>query len=160
MKKIIGCLLAILMLTALVGCGVKEKIAEKAAEKFIEGIGGGQVDIDGDKVTVKGEDGETLTVGGADWPTSDIAKAIPEFTKGEIASVMEVENGMMVTVESVKEADYEDYLEKIKKDFAADAFESNSEDYRAYGASNSDGVSVQVMFGDDSVSITVSKEPN
>lgn len=115
MKTITSCLLAILLLTALVGCGVQEKIAEKTTEKLIEGIAGGQVDIKGDQVTVKGKDGETFTVGGTDWPTSDMAKAIPKFTKGEVSSVLEVENGMMVTVEGVEASDYEDYLKKSKR---------------------------------------------
>lgn len=160
MKKLLIGLLILLLALSIVGCGVKEKLEEKAGEALAEkilGDAGVDVDLNSDKVVIKGEDGETFTVGGTDWPASNIAKAIPEFTKGEITSVMEAESGVMVMVESVTEVDYEDYLEKIKQDFTEDAFEFNSQDSRAYGGSNGDGVSVQVMFGSDSVSITVSK---
>lgn len=158
MKRSICCLLAVLLLTALAGCGVKEKIAEKAAEEFIEGIGGGQVDIDGDEVIIKGENGEEFTVGSGEWPDSEISREVPKFTKGEITSVLDVGNGFMVTVESVDESDYEAYLEDIKKDFTVDSYETNAEDYRAYGGSTSEGVNVQLTYSGNAVSITVAKD--
>ncbi len=161
MKKTLCCLLALLLLTALVGCGVKDKIqekaAEKAAEQFIEGMGGGSVDIDGDKVTIKDEAGGELTLGGTEWPDSDLAKSIPEFTKGQITTVMEGGDGLVVAIDSVEKADYDSYLTAIKKDFATDAYEMNTEDYSSYGAANADGVSVFLQYGSNSLSISVSK---
>ncbi len=162
MKRIISCLLAVLLFASLAGCGLAEKLekkaGEKAAEGFLGGIGGGDVDIDGDKMTFKGEDGEAFTMGGTEWPASELAKVIPEFTKGEITSVIESSDGVMVGVDSVEEADYGSYLEDIKKDFTADAYEMNSEDYKSYSAGNADGVIVFLQYGNNSLSITVTRE--
>ncbi len=156
-KKIALICCFILIVSALAGCGVKQKAEEKVAEKIVEGIGGGDVDIDGDKITVKGKDGGEFTMGSTEWPDSEIAKAIPEFTKGKINAVIESTEGVIIAVDSVEEADYKNYLETIKTDFADDAYEMNTQDYSSYGASNSNGVGVLLRYGDNSLSITVTK---
>ncbi len=158
MKKIIGCLLAALMLAALVGCGVKEKIAEKAAEKFMEDIGGGQVDIDGDKVVIKGEDGQALTIGAGEWPSSDLAKSIPEFKGGKIASVMEAEDSLFIMIEEASGEDFTAYLNEIKKIFTEETYEISTGTGMMYAAVNGEGVTVTLTYEKDAgFSITASK---
>lgn len=157
MKKLMAFLLVLLMAAALVGCGVGEAVAEKATEKAIETAGGGDVDIDGDTVTVKGEDGETLTMGGTQWPDSELIKNIPEFKKGDVSSVMDSADAVWVILESVKEEDAEEYLETIKKEYAQESFEANSEGSITYGAKNEAGVGVSLQFSDGTLTIVVSK---
>lgn len=68
-----------------------------------------------------------------------------------------MENGVMITLSGVEKSDYEDYLEKIKKDFTQDVYEIDSEDYCAFSGTNGDGISVALTFGGDAMSIGVSK---
>lgn len=157
MKKIIACLLTFLMLATLAGCGAKEKAEEKLTEKVIEEAGGGDVDIDGDKVTIKGEDGEELVVGSTEWPTSDLAKSIPEFKEGKITAVLDSEDSILVTLESVKVEDATAYFETIKNEFTVEAFEVNSEGYISYGAQNEDGVGITLQYSEETFTITASK---
>ena len=61
MKKILVGILTVMLLLLFTACGAKEKIEEKAgeaiAEKIIEEAGGNEVDIEGDTIKIKGEDG-------------------------------------------------------------------------------------------------------
>lgn len=158
MKKIITFLLAFMMLATLVGCGAKEKAEEKLTEKVIEEAGGGDVDIDGDKVTIKGEDGEELVVGSTEWPTSELAKSIPEFKEGKITAVLDSEDSILVTLESVKVKDATAYFETIKNEFTVEAFEVNSDGYISYGAKNAEGVGITLQYSEETFTITASKE--
>ncbi len=162
MRKYLISFLVLTMVLALAGCGAKEKLQEKAAEavaeKVIEKSGGGDVDIDGDKVTVKGEKGEAFTFGGGEWPTTDLAKAIPEFKAGKIITVLSSDDAVSIALEEVKKEDAEAYFEKIKKDFKEDAYEVNSDNAIAYGAKNKDGVSVGLQYSQENFSITLIKE--
>ena len=81
MKKILICLLTFMLLFLFTGCGSKEKLGEKIAEKVFEEAGGGDLDIEGDKVTIKGDNGEKVTFGDNKWPT----KNIPELKDGVVA---------------------------------------------------------------------------
>lgn len=161
MKKLIVSLIALLMLVSLAGCGTKEKAEEKAAaaitEKAIENATGGNVDIDDDKMTITGENGESLTVGSSEWPTSELAKTIPEFKAGEITSVMESSDGVWITLESVKKEDAAAYLETIKETFAQESFEMNAEDSVTYGAKNADGVSITFQYSDETLALYVGR---
>ena len=59
MKKISYILIIITLLTLLTACGAKQKMEEKIAEKIIEqAIGGADIDIDGDEITIKSEEGD------------------------------------------------------------------------------------------------------
>ncbi len=61
MRKILALVLAGALL-ALTGCGLAEKAVEKATEKAVEKATGVSVDSKGGSVTLKGKDGETLTI--------------------------------------------------------------------------------------------------
>jgi len=65
----------------------KGKGGGKGCRKILEDAGV-DADIDGDKVVIKGEDGQELTIGEGEWPSFDLAKSIPEFKGGKIVSVM------------------------------------------------------------------------
>ncbi len=162
MKKLFAALIALMMLVSLTGCGVRQKIGEKVAEGVTEKLlekadGVGDVDISEDKVTIKGDDGESVTIGGTEWPTSDLVKNIPEFKKGQVASVMESEGYVLIALESVNEDDFKDYIETVKKDFKDEPFEMSSGDGIAYSAKNADGINVMLSYGDESATITIAK---
>lgn len=161
MRKYLISFLVLVLALALAGCGVKEKLEQKAAEALVEKVmeksGSGDVDIDGDKVTVKGEDGQEVTFGGGEWPTSDLAKAVPEFKAGDIISVMSTDEAVAIGFENVKEEDVVAYFEKIKKDFKENVVEINSDGVVIYGAENTNGISVALQYSENSFSITLSK---
>lgn len=117
MKKILICLLTFTLLFLFTGCGAKEKLEEKVTEKVFEEAGGGDLDIDGDKITIKGDNGEKVTFGDSKWPTSELAKNIPEFKDGTLNGVMETTDSIVITLESVQGEDVPPYWETIKKDF-------------------------------------------
>ena len=104
LRGIVLVVLAILVIAVpLSGCkSAKEKIGEEIGEnlteKYIEGISGGNVDIDieaGDK-----------------WP-KDMPKSVPEFKKGKIenSSVLKMSGIWQITISisGVKENDFNDY---------------------------------------------------
>lgn len=68
---------AALLVAALVtGCGADEKVAEKAAERALS-KDGADVDIDGEKVTVKDKDGNVTSFGeGVELP-ADFPEEVP-----------------------------------------------------------------------------------
>lgn len=136
MKRLLVASLAALLVFSLVGCGIKQKMEEKAAEQIMESLGGGNVDIEGDSVTVKGEDGEEYTFGSAEWPTSELSKLIPAFTAGKIDSVLDSEEYVMISINEVKNADYTSYAETVKKDFAENSYSLDSDGVLSYGGSN------------------------
>ncbi|HCF49953.1 MAG TPA: hypothetical protein DER60_06705 [Syntrophomonas sp.] len=164
MKKIIVGLLAFMLILSLAGCGAKEKMEEKAgealAEKIIKEAGGGDVDIDGDKVVIKGEDGEQVTFGQTEWPTSDLAKSIPKFKGGKVVTVMEMNDSLIIALEEASKEDFTDYLGEIKQTFTEQSYDMKSEGNVTYGAENGEGIGVSLIYTtDQTLSITVAKIP-
>lgn len=161
MEKLIGCFLIFILLLSLAGCGVKEKLEQKAgealAENALEDAGGGDVDIDGDTVTITGENGEKLTAGGSEWPKSELAKSVSEFKEGKITAVLDSSDYVMVTMESVKEADALAYFETVKEEFTQEPFEVNVDGSISFGAKNADGICVTLQYTEETLTITVSK---
>lgn len=164
MKKIIVGLLAFMLILSFAGCGAKEKMEEKAgealAEKIIKEAGGGDVDIDGDKVVIKGEDGEQATFGQTEWPTSDLAKSIPKFKGGKVVTVMEMNDSLLIALEEASKEDFADYLDEIKQTFTEQSYDMKSEGNVTYGAENGEGIGVSLIYTtDQTLSITVAKIP-
>ena len=148
MKKILICLLIFSLVFSFTGCGAKEKLEEKAAEKILQGAGV-DADIDGDKVVIKGEDGQELTIGAGEWPSSDLAKSIPEFKGGKIVSVMEANDSLFIMIEEISEEDFTAYLDEIKESFAEGTYEMNTGTGMMYMAANSEGLSVTLTYEKD-----------
>lgn len=162
MKKIVIWILMALLAITLIGCGTKEKLevsaGEALAEKIIEDAGGGDVDIDGDKVVIKGEDGQELTIGEGEWPSSDLAKSIPEFEEGKVVSVMEADGSLFIMVEEISEEDFTAYLEEIKEIFTEETYEMSTGSGMMYAAGNGKDISVMLTYEKDAgFSITVSQ---
>lgn len=155
MKKILICLLIFALLFSFAGCDAKEKLEEKVAEKVFEEAGGGDLDIDGDKVTIKGENGEKVTFGDSKWPTSELANNIPEFKDGTVNGVMETADSIVITLESVQEEDVYPYWETIKKDFPKDAYEMIATDFITVNGYDDEGINVSLVYMSETLTITI-----
>ncbi len=136
MKRFLVLFLTSFLVLSLAGCGIKQKMEEKAAEQFLESVGGGDVDLDDDTLTIKGEDGQEVTFGSTEWPTSELSKALPAFTAGTIDGVVDSEEYLMVTIQEVAKADFESYVEEVKNDFTEDDYSVESNGVLSYGGSN------------------------
>jgi hypothetical protein len=161
-NKIMTLSFMFLLLLSLAGCGTKKSIEEKAGEALVEEImedAGAEVDVDGETVTIKGEDGEEMVFGETEWPTSDLAKNVPEFETGKVIAVVEANDSVMISLEEVAKEDFMDYLDIIKKDYTVDPMEANSEGNVTYLGGNSSGISVQLYYVDETLSIMVIKIP-
>jgi hypothetical protein len=166
MKKLSVALLVILLVCSLLtGCGVKEKIEQKAGEKIVEevvekvaGDENTEVDINGGKITVKGKEGESFSLGGTEWPDIDY---IPEFKKGQIISAAnDGEDSVMIILEKVDRNDFEDYVEDIKNDFPEEINEIQVEEYLLFEGKNVKGemVAIQYYINDNSLTIIGNRE--
>mgnify|MGYP000848837672 CR=1 FL=1 len=158
MKRISYIFIIIALSLALSGCGAKEKMQEKIAEKVIEhAVGDSNMDIDGEEVTIKTEGG-TYTLGATEWPDTKLASKIPEFKKGKVANVMTSEAYFIVIVDEVSEKDFMDYYEKVKGEFNEEPYETKSDDSIAYMGKNGEEISVILSYsmGDSTVSISAS----
>lgn len=90
----------------LTGCKkASESVAEKAMERAIERDGGGKakVDIQGDKVTIKGADG-TMEVGGTKIP-DNFPKDVFLVKDGKVTMTLKTSDGVQVVLESKLGAD-------------------------------------------------------
>lgn len=148
MKKIrirlITCLCLSAMLLSLAGCG-------GAA---------GKMDGGGDEVRVQGPDGEEAVVGKSEWPDSELAKKIPEFTQGTVTASVVQDTTISVFVEKVKAEDFDAYLEEVKKTFTEDVYESEVNKTITFGGSDKDQTSVAISFisTDETLNIIVTKK--
>jgi uncharacterized lipoprotein len=163
MKKVLSLLIAAMFVLSLAGCGVKKKIeneiGEKIGEKIVEGATNSNVDIDGDKVTVKSEDGTEVTFGGNEWPENEIMKDIPKFDKGTINSATASDELNIIIVDGVEKEDFQNYWEKLKDRFSQEPFSLEADDILSYGGRDEKGVSVQLTYNssDKTFSLSVSK---
>jgi len=165
-KKVIAILLTVFVIAAVGGCGAKEKVNEKIAESVAEGIinkavdGEGKVDLDGDKVTIKGDDGEEFSFGEAEWPDSGAAKQIPQLKKGIVVSAMNSDQFCMIVLEEVEPQDFNRYLEEIKaQGFTNDSYEYTSSDTGySYGASKDENTKISLMYDSEVKSVTINYE--
>lgn len=158
MKNISYILIIITLLSLFVGCGAKEKMQGKIAEKVIEqavGSSGAEIDIDGEEVTIKTEEGD-VTFGSTDWPDSELSNKIPKFNNGKIVSVMNSEAYLMVIVEEVEANDFMDYYEDAKVEFNQESYETKSDGMISYMGKNEDGISIVLTYNSEDKSVSIS----
>ncbi len=152
-KKTIAILLVVIMIAAVGGCGVRDQVSEKITEKVTEGVinkaidGEGSVDIDGGKVSIKGEDGEEFSFGDTEWPEDGVAKLIPKFTKGKITSVMNSNEVCGIIIEEVEKSDFDQYLEEVKdQGFTTDPIEFTSDTTASYVAQKDEKTRISLQY--------------
>ncbi|WHH60927.1 DUF6591 domain-containing protein [Petroclostridium sp. X23] len=160
--RFIPLLVIISIFISLVGCGVKEKLEKKVSEKITEGVVNkvigdeGKVDIDGDKVTIKGKDGEEVTIGSTEWPKDKAAKLIPEFSKGKIVSVMNSEEGAWVVIQEAEESDFDKYVQAVKdKGFVNEPMELTDQDMKVYQGSLDEKAAIALSYDKESKEATI-----
>ncbi|MDD3852139.1 MAG: hypothetical protein PHD40_00615 [Syntrophomonadaceae bacterium] len=164
-KRLTVILLTVIMMLSLASCGVKKSVDEKIAEKVTEGIvnkaTGGEADLnikDG-QLTMKGEDGETVTFGDTKWPEGQAADLLPKFKKGKIITVINADKACMVTLENVEPQDYKYYVEELKsKGFSNDIQEFSSELNDNYSAKSNDSTIVYVLYDSENKYVTINLE--
>lgn len=155
MKKIINIMIGLVLIAALTGCGTKQKLENKITEKILETATGGDIDIDDGEVTIKGEEGQSVTFGSTEWPSSETAKKLPEFKKGKISSVMSTEKYVMVAVEEVEQKDFMDYYKDALKTFIMGGNVAISEDALTYGGSDENGLMLTLHYVKESKTLTL-----
>jgi hypothetical protein len=157
MKKFLLAALVITLILTLGACkSPADLIGEKVGESIVEGITGSDVDVEGDSVTIKGEDGEVV-LGGKEWPDNEIMKKIPKFTKGTIDSTMvSDETGGMINLTDVAQADYDAYVEEVKSaGFNVDAKTLEMDQVDSYYALNSENYAISLTYAADSSTFSI-----
>jgi len=82
--------LGVLLVLTLAGCG---RIAEEAAEEVVQQTTGVNVEQDGEKVTIEGEDGEQIEIGsGAELP-DDFPSDVPVYKGADVVSTSTLSDG-------------------------------------------------------------------
>lgn len=157
MKRTLILLLTLITLITISGCSAKEKINNKLTEKIIEKTTGNDIDINNDTITITGEDEETLTIGSDQWPTTQLAKNIPEFKHGTINGVIESNDTLVITLESVKKEDVQNYWDSIKKDFPQEVYEMNSDDFLSFTGTNNKDITISITYMVGTLSIGVTE---
>ena len=110
-RSVLFVVFAVMVVSLVLVAGCK-----KPSEKMIETATGGKATVEGDRVTVKTDQG-TLEVGGKqEWP-SKIPADVPKFTHGKIVSVMEnntpTGTNVFVGIEGVSKSDFDSYVSTL-----------------------------------------------
>lgn len=160
MKRLFTLFLAAVLLLSASSCGIKrrieEKIGEEVGEKMIEKMTGQEVDVEGEEITVKGEDGSEISFGSGEWPDNELMKGIPKFDKGTISEVTKSDVLNIILITDVKQKDFENYRDKIKEDYTVNPVDMKMDNLITYAGSNEKGVYVQISFNTDDNSLTFS----
>jgi len=137
-KKVLAfSLVLILTLMILSGC-------EPTVQKVIN-VDGNRVEVRGDAVTFKSEDGEALIASGGNlsWPKDKMGD-LPEF-KGNIIGVVTTPEGDMVTLDGISKSEYESYIDQLKAQGYEATYETaiNQSTMMFIGKKGDNGVSIQ-----------------
>jgi len=167
--------LLVLATTLLAGCGLADKVAEKAVEKSLEKATGVTVDEKGNSVTVKGQDGQSLTITTEPTESGKVPDGfpLPVFPGGKVTvgQKMTLNNKAVYTVEikfagEAKPAT--DFYEKALKErgFGDVSRMENADETEATSMLTGEtdklvaflGVSVMVKTKEGTISISVSEK--
>lgn len=152
MKKYIGLSLILLVVLVISGCGSKY-VAEKAVENQLENAFGDNlnVDVDGDYVTIEGEDGLSIQTGEDVKLPEDFPKDV-YVPEGNIMSVMKniMGEGYSITLQTDEDMEviYEDYKKELADEDWDETFTSNMGEIMMYSATKDER----------SLSLSISKE--
>jgi len=122
----------VILILGLGGCLTSYYLVKKAADT----VGNGKVNIGGVEV-----DSNKNQV----WPT-EIPNSIPKFTAGKIDATAKIGDVWTITVTGVKESDFENYKNELKKNGWTIESEVNVGGLMSFSAKNSDGWNVNPMF--------------
>ena len=163
MKKINVLILASIFILAISACGSDKSDEEKAAdfaESFIESVTGNEVDIDVNEdgesgsITIKGKDGEEVTLTGNQTELPDDFPSDVYVVDGEREGVgtMSSSDGQVVTFGVKTNDDFSDVKETIIEEMKSNGWENTM-------TMGSGEDSMQMYTKDDkSATITVGKE--
>ena len=142
--------LAVLAL-ALSGC---QLIAQKATEGALESATGGAVKVDGDKVTIKGEDGAEATISDDTKIPADFPASVPLRDDGDVKAVITTTvdggNGYMLNIRF--KVPQTELLEWYKTEFEKDGWKILTTVATGDGgmiAAEKDGITVNIVTGVD-----------
>ena len=165
LKKFIVVLLSTLIMLSLTSCGVRQSLDEKIAEKVTEGViekaTGGEANIDVDKgqLTIKGENGEKVTLSDSKWPEGEVAKLIPEFKKGNIVSAINSDKACVIMIEQIEAKDFKQYVEQLKaRGFTNDVAEYTSDSGQSYNAHLNENTMIVVLYDPENKALTINLE--
>jgi predicted small lipoprotein YifL len=132
----LGIIVPLLLVMTLTGCGLAGKAAEKAAdtvaEKAVEKATGVSVDQKNNSVTIKGQDGEQLTIKSNEDGKLPTGFPLPLYKGGKVlsSSTMTTNDKKGYTVEMEFDADPKtvaDFYEKAMKDRGIELTRMDSE---------------------------------
>lgn len=137
MKRKFALIIAIILCLALMLAGCGKSVAERAAEALIKNATGTDVDVNGDKVEIKGSSGETVTVGGnIAWPKDKMGD-LPELSGTIQSSFENGDAGIVLTCVGISKSDAEAYIRSLKdRGYTEDAYEANADSMIQYSANN------------------------
>ncbi len=153
-RWLLGLLVAALAL-AVTGCSaVEDKIGEEIGEETVGGVIGSDVEVDGDSVTITGEDGDVTIAGGEEIP-APFPDDFPLYDDADLDSAS--------SIESAGDTSY--YLSMVSGDSSDDVYEWYKTEFEGEGweivsdmnTSGDEGMTaiVSVKKGDVDGSITV-----
>jgi len=145
-KKTLFIVLVCAMAFSIAGCG--KSLSQKAAEKYIEGQTGAEVDLQDDGVTITDKDGNTISAKSGKGLPSGWPSDIPYYKKGKIeqSSSMALPQGKNYALVISSNDSVEDIMGYYKEEFSSDwniDMEMNMGDVATLMLSK-DGVSVSV----------------
>lgn len=157
MKKALFGALIVALALGLVGCqSISEKVGEEVGEEIAGGVLGGEVEVDGDEVTIQTEDGEA-TIGSTEGELpEDFPKDFPQYKDSEVDSASSIAGGSEVSyyVNLYSDDAVKDVYEWYKSEFTGDGWTIEG-DYMFSDASSGDSGMLTVKQ-DENTSATVS----
>lgn len=98
MKRVFVVVLAILLVLGLSGCGsISEKIGEKVGEEIAGSVVGGDVEVDGDDVTIKTEEGDVSITGDTGEIPENFPEDVPIYDDSTVDSATSMASGDTTT---------------------------------------------------------------
>lgn len=147
-RRLLVCALAGLVVLGLVGCkSVSEKIGEKVGEEIAGKAIGGDVNVEGDKVTVETEDGSVTVEGDTGKIPQDFPKDFPLYSGYEVDSTSSISG----------DADTTYYISITSKDKTGDIYDWYKSEFTSGGWKITGDVKMSDEKGDTAM-ITAEKD--